>query len=42
MTPDVVRVKPLPDFYLEADFATGERRSESPPTPLFQRGETEL
>jgi hypothetical protein len=26
MTPDVVRVKPLPDFCLEADFATGERR----------------
>jgi hypothetical protein len=26
MTPKVVRVKPLPDFCLEADFATGERR----------------
>ena len=26
MTPDVVRVKPFPDFCLEADFATGERR----------------
>jgi hypothetical protein len=26
MTPQVVRVKPLPDFCLEADFATGERR----------------
>jgi hypothetical protein len=26
MTPDVVRVKPLPDYCLEADFATGERR----------------
>lgn len=26
MTPDVVRVKPFPDFCLEAEFATGERR----------------
>lgn len=26
MTPDVVRVKPLPDYRLEADFATGEKR----------------
>lgn len=26
MTPDVVRVKPLPGFLLEADFADGERR----------------
>ncbi len=26
MTPDVVRVKPLPDFRLEVDFATGEHR----------------
>ena len=26
MTPDVVRVKPLPGFCLEAEFATGERR----------------
>jgi hypothetical protein len=26
MTPYVVRVKPLPDFCLEADFSTGERR----------------
>lgn len=26
MTPDVVHVRPLPDFQLEADFATGERR----------------
>jgi hypothetical protein len=26
MTPDVVRVKALPDYCLEADFATGERR----------------
>lgn len=26
MTPDVVRVRPLPDYLLEAEFATGERR----------------
>ena len=26
MTPDVVRVKPLPDYCLEAEFETGERR----------------
>jgi hypothetical protein len=26
MTPDAIRVKPLPDFHLEVDFATGERR----------------
>ena len=26
MTPDVVSVKPLPDYRLEADFATGEKR----------------
>jgi len=25
-TPDVIRVTPLPDYWLEADFATGERR----------------
>jgi len=24
-TPDVVRVKPLPDYCLEVDFSTGER-----------------
>ena len=26
MTPDVVSVKPLPDYHLEADFANGEKR----------------
>jgi len=26
MTPDVVRVKPLPDYRLEADFINGEKR----------------
>lgn len=26
MTPDVVKVKPLPDYCLEAEFETGERR----------------
>ena len=26
MTPDVVRVKPLPDYRLEADFVNGEKR----------------
>ena len=26
MTPDVVRVKPLPDYRLEADFIYGEKR----------------
>jgi len=26
MTPDVVRVRPLPDYQLEAEFATGEWR----------------
>lgn len=26
MTPDVVSVKPLPDYRLEADFANGEKR----------------
>jgi Protein of unknown function (DUF2442) len=26
MTPDVVRVKPKPNYCLEAEFATGERR----------------
>lgn len=26
MTPDVVHVKPLPDYCLEAEFVTGERR----------------
>lgn len=25
MTPDVISVKPLPDFCLEAEFSTGER-----------------
>ena len=26
MTPDAIRVKPLPDFCLEVDFTTGEHR----------------
>jgi len=26
MTPDVIRVTPLPEFYLEAEFTTGEIR----------------
>jgi hypothetical protein len=26
VTPDVVRVKPLPDYRLEADFINGEKR----------------
>lgn len=26
MTPDVVRVKPRPDYLLETDFANGEKR----------------
>ncbi len=26
MTPDVVRVKPLPDYRLEVDFVNGEKR----------------
>ena len=26
MTPDVIGVKPLPDYRLEADFANGEKR----------------
>ena len=26
MAPDAIQVKPLPDFRLEVDFATGEHR----------------